>query len=195
MNTKMRKLFPVLLVLALAFSLSACSKDGSESKPEPSASFSGNSESNSPAPPDTTTPPAKSEETATPDTQAQEDGEEKMDIKIKITVGDQELIATLEDNATTQALLERLPLTLPMLDLYSREMCYRFPDELPADEAQTTGYEVGEIIYWPPGHSFVIMYAQNDERFNMQKIGRIDSGVEIFEETGDVEVTVELLEE
>lgn len=82
-----------------------------------------------------------------------------------------------------------------MMDLYSREVVYRFDDPLPTDEVQMRGYEVGEIIYWPPRHSFVIMYAQNGERFNMQTIGHIDSGVEIFEQTGDVDVTFELLEE
>ncbi len=72
------------------------------------------------------------------------------EIKLKITVGEQVMTATLIDNATTQALIERLPLTLPMMDLYSREVVYRFADPLPANEAQITGYEVGEIIYWPP---------------------------------------------
>ena len=108
-------------------------------------------------------------------------------------MGEQELTATLLDNATANALLDKLPLTVLMEDLYSREMCFRFPDALPAHEAETTGYEVGELIYWPPGHSLVIMYAQNGERFNMQKIGRIDSGVALFEETGDTQVTFERL--
>jgi hypothetical protein len=113
-------------------------------------------------------------------------------MKIKITVGTTVLTATLLDNSTSRALIAKLPLTVPMQDLYGREMCYRFPDALPADDVKTTGYEVGEIIYWPPGHSLVIMYAQNGERFSMQKIGRIDSSISIFETTGDVNVTFEL---
>lgn len=198
-NTKKMKLLSILLALIMLLSLAACTKDGSESQSKPPASSGGNSSSNSPAPTDTTMPPAGSEgatspgssETTTPDTQSGESEE----IKIQITIGDQELTATLEDNATTQALLKRLPLTLPMMDLYSREVVYRFDDPLPADEVQMRSYEVGEIIYWPPRHSFVIMYAQNGEQFSMQKIGRIDSGVEIFDETGDVEVTFELIED
>lgn len=196
-NTK-KKFLSLLLALVMMLSLSACANDGSESQFEPPASSGENSASNSPAPTDTTPPTEKEEtttpspsEATTPDTQPGE-GEE---IKIKITVGAQELTATLEDNATTQALLERLPLTIPMMDLYAREVVYRFDDPLPADEVQMRSYEVGEIIYWPPRHSFVFMYAQNGEQFSMQTIGRIDSGVEIFEETGDVEVIVELIEE
>ena len=36
-------------------------------------------------------------------------------------------------------------------------------------------YEVGEIVYWTPKLSFVILYTQNGEAFEMQSIGRIDS--------------------
>ena len=60
-----------------------------------------------------------------------------------------------------------------MADLYGRELCYRFGAPLPTDNVSYTGYEVGEIVYWPPRHSFVIMYAQNGEMFDMQKIGKI----------------------
>jgi hypothetical protein len=114
-------------------------------------------------------------------------------VKIKITVGGTVLTATLDDNSTTRALIAKFPLTVPMQDLYSREMCYHFPDALPADNVQNTGYEVGEIIYWPPRHSLVIMYAQNGERFSMQKIGRIESGVDIFLKTGNVTASFEVI--
>lgn len=116
-------------------------------------------------------------------------------IKVKITVGARVLTATFDDNATTRHLVSLFPLTLPMMDLYSREMCYRFRETLPAEEAQTSGYEVGDIWYWTPRHSFVIFYEQNGEVIgNLQKIGRIDSGVELFRTTGDVDVTFELME-
>ena len=116
------------------------------------------------------------------------------DMKIKITFGDKELTATLTNNATSRAFVEKLPITLPMLDLYSREMCYRFSEALPANEASTRGYEVSEIIYYPPRHSFVIMYVQNGERFNMQTIGRVDANVEAFKNIGDIDVRFELMD-
>ena len=114
--------------------------------------------------------------------------------KMRIIVNGQTLTATLEDNVTTRAIAERLPMTLPMMDLYGREMCYRFPEALPTDNARTRGYEVGEIVYYPPMHSFVIMYKQNGEHFQMQSIGRIDSGVGIFDGIGDVNVRFEKAE-
>ncbi len=114
--------------------------------------------------------------------------------KMTITVNGQTLTATLENNATARAFAAKLPLTLPMMNLYGREMCYRFPESLPTDNARTRGYEVGEIVYYPPMHSFVIMYAQNGERFQMQSIGRVEGNVSIFEGIGDVDVRFEKAE-
>jgi hypothetical protein len=115
-------------------------------------------------------------------------------VKIKIITNDNKVLtATFIDNSTSRAIIAKLPLTIPLADLYAREMCYHFTDALPADNVQTTGYEIGEIIYWPPRHSFVIMYAQNGERFSMQKIGRVDSGVEIFKQTGNTTITLEVI--
>lgn len=118
-----------------------------------------------------------------------QNGDEQQSMKITIKAGAHTLTATLEDNATTRALISKFPLTLPMMDLYGREMCYRFPEALPTDNAYTQGYEVGEIVYYPPMHSLVIMYAQNGERFQMQKLGRIDGNVSIFDGIGDIDVT------
>lgn len=123
--------------------------------------------------------------------------EEQIDmnnLKVKITVNNRELIAEMENNATTQALVKQMPLTLPMLDLYGREMCYRFGrGGLPTDNLTSSGYEVGDIAYWPPAGSLVILYKQNGERFSRQHLGHINNGVEIFNNTGDTEVTFEVL--
>lgn len=112
-------------------------------------------------------------------------------IGVNVRVGDKVLRAELEDNAATRALVKLLPLKLPMDDLYDREMCYHLKDALPTENLRSDGYQVGDIIYWPPRHSLAIMYRQNGEEFGRQHLGRIRSGVEIFERTGDAEVTFE----
>ncbi|MCD4512028.1 hypothetical protein LQT97_12375 [Brucella pseudogrignonensis] len=115
-------------------------------------------------------------------------------IKVKVIAGNHVATATFIDNATTRALVAQFPLTVPMLDRYGRELVHRFPDALPANETTTSRYEVGDIVYWTPRHSFVIMYAQNGERIsNLQKVGRIDSGIEALGNQGDTNVTFELL--
>ena len=128
---------------------------------------------------------------SSPVTESNDNNEINMELKVKITVNGHTLTATFADNVTARAFLDKLPCTLPMMDLYGREMCYRFPESLPTDNAYTQGYEVGDIVYYPPMHSFVIMYRQNGERFQMQKLGRIDAGVEIFDGIGDVNVKFE----
>lgn len=115
-------------------------------------------------------------------------------VKIKITVGDNTATAILEDNPTSRAFIDKLPITLPMLDLYGREMCYRFDEELPTDSLRYDGYDVGDIAYWPPRHSFVILYKQNGEEFERQHLGHIETGIEFFNGTGDTDVTFEIME-
>ncbi len=116
-------------------------------------------------------------------------------IKVRITTGNETLTATFIDNPASRALIERFPLTLPMEDLYFREMYCSLQEELPAPDAGRRGYGVGEIAYWTPGRGVVIFYEQNGEVISgLQSIGRIDSGVEIFKETGNTEVTFELIE-
>jgi len=116
-----------------------------------------------------------------------------MDEKLKITINNMVFTATLYDNATTRSFVKRLPLTLPMKNLYSREMVYRFPDPLPAEEVSYRGYKIGEIIYFPPLHSFVIMYAQNNEKFSMQSMGRIENDVRVLSNIKDADARLELV--
>ncbi len=115
-------------------------------------------------------------------------------VGITITVNGVELQGSLNRSTTSAAFLEKLPLTLPMLNRYSRELVYRFADPFPAEDVEYTGYEVGEIIYWPPRHSFVIMYAQNGERFSMQKMGTVLSDLDFLKDLVDPEVTIRLSE-
>jgi hypothetical protein len=50
--------------------------------------------------------------------------------RVRISAGNRTWYATLDDNATARALIAKLPLTLPLEDLYGRELCYRFRDAL-----------------------------------------------------------------
>ncbi|MDR1346956.1 MAG: hypothetical protein LBJ63_00780 [Prevotellaceae bacterium] len=168
----MKAIFSIILILGITVNLSACN-------------------------PDNDAPPKEEGQTEQPGNNGNQNNppSNNKTMKLKMTFGNKELTATFQNNATSRAFIEKLPLTLPMQDLYFREMCYRFPDALPANEASVRGYETGEIIYYPPLHSFVIMYAQNGERFNMQTIGRVDSNVEVFKNIGNINVRFELIKE
>ena len=117
-------------------------------------------------------------------------------IKLKVTANGKTLTAVMEDNPTTQAFLKKLPVTLKMENLYQREMCYRYGGgTFPTGTLRSDRYEVGDIIYWPPRGSFVILYAQNGEEFERQHMGHISGNVGFFRNAGDVDVTFELLKE
>ena len=128
------------------------------------------------------------------ETPATAQGDVKMlGTKIKITVDDKVLTATLEDNAATKALVKKMPMTLKMENLYEREMCYRYGQGgLPTDKLRNDGYQIGDIAYWPPRGSLVILYAQNGERFERQQIGHIDGSVAFFAAAGGKDITFEL---
>lgn len=116
-------------------------------------------------------------------------------IKVKITAGTQVLEAEFLDNTTTRSLISLFPLTVTMNNLYEREMCYRFPDALPASEPRRLDFEVGDVSYWVPWHSLVIFYKQDGEYIsNLQRVGHISSDVAFFSGAGDMKVTFELAE-
>lgn len=120
------------------------------------------------------------------------DDREKEEINIDIRVGNHSFSAVLYNNATVRALVKCLPVTLAFKNLYNREMCYRFPEALPVDKATVSGYEVGDIVYYPPMHSLVIMYAQDGERFSMQKLGRIKTDIRFFRNMKNAEIHMDL---
>ena len=139
------------------------------------------------------------EETTTEDSSESDHTEDTADaadqMLITITAGDHVITATLYDNAAGRALWDKLPLTLNMMNLYGREMCYRFgAGSLPEDDAADTGYEIGDISYWPPAGSLVILYKQNGEVFEQQPIGHTDDDVSFFDGMPDTEITFEKAE-
>lgn len=64
---------------------------------------------------------------------------------IKISVNGTELTAVLENNVTTRALVEQMPMTLSMRDLYDREICYNYgTGAFPTETLRNDSYEVGD---------------------------------------------------
>ena len=114
-------------------------------------------------------------------------------IKIKITVQGRVLEGTLEDNATSRDFVKKLPTTLKMENLYAREMCFHYgPGGLREDQTRSDGYAVGDLIYWPPRGSFVILYKQNGEEFTRVHMGKVRGDLSLFEDGKDKEVRFEL---
>lgn len=115
------------------------------------------------------------------------------DVNIKITMAGKVLTAKFEDNPTSRALIDKMPFVVKMIDLYERELCYHFgAGALSVGQTRSDGYEVGELAYWPPRGSFVILYKQNGEKFERVRIGMVAEDVGFMDDVGDIEVKFEL---
>ena len=111
------------------------------------------------------------------------------DMRIIIAIKGRNLFATLEDNPASRMLYELMPITLKMKNVYQREMSYTLPAKLPVQKLSANDYRAGDIIYWPHRNSIAIIYKHNGEKFRRQNIGHIDSGVEVFRNITETDVT------
>lgn len=117
-------------------------------------------------------------------------------MKIRLTTTDRTLTATLIDSQTTQDFVSLLPLTLTMNDLFGREKFGRLPRELSEKGERKHTYEIGEVIYWSPGHDLAIYYKQAGATIPSPGtivIAKIDSGIETLNVSGSLKVKIELI--
>jgi len=119
-------------------------------------------------------------------------------VKIKLTIDNKILTATLADNKTARDFISLLPLTLTMNDLFGREKYARLPRAISQEGKRTHTYQIGDLAYWSPSHDVAVYYRQDGEKIpepGIIVIGKIDSGVEALDVPGDVKVTIELYDE
>ena len=167
----MRKLLCMLLIL---LGLSACTAgeipaDSGESSSQPAASE-----------PDTSQ-------------QHEKDEESQEGAALKITVGDNELLATFEDNSSArefQELLAQGPLTIEMEDYGGFEKVGPLGATLTRNDQQITT-EPGDVILYQ-GSQITIYYGVNS--WNFTRLARIDDPAGLKEKLGDgtVQVTFSL---
>lgn len=104
-----------------------------------------------------------------------------MERRIRISVGELELSASLTDSATADAIWEALPLERSV-NTWGNEFYFDIgvPAELEPDARDVV--EVGTLAYWPPGQAFCIFFgptpaSQGDEvraASAVNQIGELD---------------------
>lgn len=100
--------------------------------------------------------------------------EDMQDNKIKLTINEEELTATLVENSSTEALLERLSkgnITIDMHDYSNFEKVGDLGFYLPKND-ESIDTEYGDLILYQ-GNSFVIYYDTNS--WNFTRLGKIDN--------------------
>jgi len=118
-------------------------------------------------------------------------------VKIKLTIDNKTLTATLADNGTARDFASLLPLTLTMNDLFGREKFGHLPRAISDKGKRTHTYEIGDIAYWSPGPDVAIYYHHDGEQIpdpGIIVIGKIDSGVAPLNVRGSVKVAMELMQ-
>ena len=169
----------LVLALLAAGSLSACGgsdEDGNQAADTP--------ETRTPAP--APNPGSDDRDTTAPD-----------GAPIRIIVGDTQLTARLDDNATARDLAGQLPLTLTFRDHNNVEKTAPLPRELSLDGAPE-GHDParGDIGYWAPDGDLVFYYDNDAPYFNgIVRIGQFDGDMDAIERQGeDFSVRIERAE-
>lgn len=115
-------------------------------------------------------------------------------MKIRLKVNGKSLDATLRQDATTRDFVSLLPLTLTMRDLFGREKFGHLPRAISESGERTRSYQVGDVAYWSPGKDIAVFYRHDGQTIpapGLIVIGKVESGVEMFEAPGPLEVTIE----
>lgn len=119
--------------------------------------------------------------------------------QLTITLNDTDVIqATLLDTPAAHVFAQQLPFTLDMTDYVNREKHAHL--DFTIEDADLTNiqypYEIGDIIYYPPGPTFAMYYDHDGREISagMEVIARMDeAGVAALATYPDaVKVTVEL---
>jgi hypothetical protein len=115
--------------------------------------------------------------------------------RLRITVGDKAIEATLADSEAARDFASLLPLTLAMHDLFRREKFAHLPRAISEQGKRMNDYAVGTIGYWSPGPDVAIFYRQDGERIpdpGLIVLGKIKAGVEALDVRGAIRATIEL---
>jgi len=115
-------------------------------------------------------------------------------MKIKLTVGDKVLTASLIDSKTTRDFISLLPLTLTLKDYAGTEKVSDLPNRL-STEGAPSGIDpsVGDITYYAPWGNLAIFYKDFGYSSGLIVLGKIDSGIEVLNVADSVRVTIEII--
>lgn len=167
----MKKLFLFSVMLLFALTIAACSN-----------SPNGFEE------PDTEQP-----ETSGNGDDEEDNKPEENSMKIKITVGNREVTATMKDNVTVHDFLSRLPIEVTMNDYAGAEKIF-YPEPAFNTEGTLKGHTPsrGDVDLYAPWGNVALFYKSGSYSSELIHLGRIDgNGIEAFDVAGNIVVKIE----
>ncbi|MBR1375089.1 MAG: hypothetical protein IJ566_03300 [Cardiobacteriaceae bacterium] len=97
------------------------------------------------------------------------------DMKIKITVNNQEFTATLQDNKATQELVQMLPLQLDMTELNGNEKYHQFKNKQFSTQSQNVkNIANGDLMLFGDNY-LVIFYQDFKTNYSYTPLGKVDN--------------------
>ncbi len=106
-----------------------------------------------------------------------------------MTIGTQRFTVTLENNPTTRALVELLPVTLDMSELNGNEKHGRLPRSLPTNAVQPGTIRTGDVLLYRRD-TLVVFYDAFQSSYSYTRIGHIKDSVELPRALGPGSVRV-----
>jgi hypothetical protein len=117
-------------------------------------------------------------------------------VKIRLSIADATLTATLEDNETARDFPGLLPMTVTLQDYASTEKVHDLPKRLETGDAPPgIDPEIGDITYYAPWGNLAIFYRDFGYAKGLVRLGTIDAGIEALDRPGALEVTIELADD
>ncbi|MGY5343570.1 cyclophilin-like fold protein [Paenibacillus glucanolyticus] len=118
------------------------------------------------------------------------------DIKIKLTIKDEEVIVNMYNNPTSKDFLSLLPLTLTFEDYAGTEKISYPSNKLSTEEAPSgSDPTIGDFTYYAPWGNLAIFYNDFGYSNGLIKIGKIEYGIEnIGNISGDFTVKIEKMD-
>lgn len=120
-------------------------------------------------------------------------GQETASTSLSITVGDATFLVVLEDNASTQALREMLPMAVSMRELNGNELYGYLPMALPTAHEEVEQIQVGDLMLYGD-NCLVLFYEGLPTSYRYTRLGSVSnpSGLAALLGSGEVRVTWEV---
>lgn len=115
-------------------------------------------------------------------------------MKIKITLNDAVITATLIDSETARDFISLLPLTLTLENYGDTEKVSDLPRGL-STEGAPAGYDpsVGDITYYSPWGNLAIFIKDFRYSDGLIPLGKIDGSMDALDISGSLNATIELV--
>ena len=116
---------------------------------------------------------------------------DEVEMRIKISVGEQIFYANLENNPSTQELIKKLPLEVEMTELNGNEKYYKFVENFPSDDKKISEIREGDLMLY--GSSYLVIFYKNfSTSYSYTRLGKIENPANLSEILGDGNIRVKI---